>query len=100
MTEFLENRYGVYGHTIYQRCVQTIMDMSEGSTTPLRSSCSYSDPFTVRVGLYPRSVLSPFLFVIAMIPSFRRLGKRIHAVCTVLMILYCVAKINSNWKRI
>lgn len=38
----------------------------EGNRTVVRTSCVYSESFTVREGLYEGSALSPFLFVIVM----------------------------------
>lgn len=53
-------------HHLPETYVQTIMDMSEGSTTITRRSCGYRESFTVRVGLCQGSALNPLLFEIVM----------------------------------
>lgn len=42
----------------------TLLWTYKGNTTIVRNSCGYSEPFTVRVGLYQEPIFSPFQSVI------------------------------------
>lgn len=86
-------------HNLPETYVQTIMEVSEGSRTVVRSSCNYSESFTVRAGQQQRSALSTFIFVIIMDTLTQDIrGKSSLGACFVTMMLCCVKKIIRRGK--